>query len=239
MNEIKNENAIASSISINEIFQAGGPVMYILLTLSIIAVSVMLLKLYQFWAIDINRKKNLYLAIQQWNRGNGMDAITTISNSRNPIAIVCLSAMHGLNKKENDINTLREEIARIGSKQINALNKGMWILELTATISPLLGLFGTVLGMIEAFKALQAAGNQVNPAILSGGIWQALMTTAAGLAVAIPVLMIFKWMERKISYVGEEMEDTVTRLFTRNLYNAGSELQKGNEIEDITSASRA
>jgi biopolymer transport protein ExbB len=60
------------------------------------------------------------------------------------------------------------------------------VLELISTIAPLLGLLGTVLGMIAAFQALQESGSRADPAILAGGIWEALLTTAAGMAVAIP-----------------------------------------------------
>jgi biopolymer transport protein ExbB len=215
--ELTNEESLTTMISFSEMFEAGGPVMYILLGLSILASTVMLLKLYQFCAVGINRKKNLHEALQQWNAGERTNAINNLSTSKNPVAIVCLTAMSALNKANSDISTLKEEVARVGNREMNSLNKGMWSLELIAAVSPLLGLFGTVLGMIEAFKALQVAGSQVNPAILSGGIWQALMTTAAGLAVAIPVLMIYKWMERKIASVGEEMEDNVTQLFTRSV----------------------
>ena len=217
LNQPVNEQTVAPLISFNEMFQAGGPVMYILLALSVIALTITLLKLYQFEFIGLDRRKKLYQAVRLWQANDNANAIKAVSNSKNPIAIVCLSAMSGLNRKQTDIEALREEVARVGRGQMRALHKGVWGLELIASISPLLGLFGTVLGMIEAFKALQLAGNQVNPAILSGGIWQALMTTAAGLAVAIPVLLIFKWMERRINDVGEEMEDAVTRVFTRSL----------------------
>ncbi|MEM7027338.1 MAG: MotA/TolQ/ExbB proton channel family protein [Pseudomonadota bacterium] len=229
-----NENTLASTVSFSEMFDAGGPVMFILLALSIIALTVILLKLYQFFVIGLSRKKKLYLSLQQWNAGDSNNAIHTIADSKNPIAVVCYSTMSGLNKGGTDISALREETARVGNREMNALNKGMWCLELIATVSPLLGLFGTVLGMIEAFKALQVAGSQVNPAILSGGIWQALMTTAAGLAVAIPVLMMFKWMERRIAYVGEEMEDTVTQLFTRSVQ--AEQISKEKEQEGISSS---
>jgi len=84
-------------------------------------------------------------------------------------------------------------------------------------VAPLLGLFGTVLGMIEAFRKLAEAGNQVNPAILSGGIWEALLTTAVGLAVAIPVVVLCNWFERRVERVGHEMESLVTQVFTQDL----------------------
>ncbi|MGB1092793.1 MAG: MotA/TolQ/ExbB proton channel family protein, partial [Oceanobacter sp.] len=74
------------------------------------------------------------------------------------------------------------------------------------------GLFGTVLGMIEAFKAMEAAGAQVDPSVLSGGIWQALLTTAYGLAVAIPVSLIHSLFERKTETQVQKAQDLVDQL---------------------------
>jgi biopolymer transport protein ExbB len=88
-------------------------------------------------------------------------------------------------------------------------------LEVIATLSPLLGLLGTVLGMIVAFQQMEAAGRQVDPTVLSGGIWQALLTTAVGLAVAIPVVAVHSWLERKTDRVAHHMNDAVTRVFTQ------------------------
>ena len=239
MNETINPPAAPALISFNEMFEAGGPVMYILLALSVIALAIVLLKFYQFEVISLDRKKNLYEAIRLWQANDNARAIRAIADSKNPIAIACHGAMAGLNRPAGDTEALREEVARVGKGQMNALNRGVWGLELIATISPLLGLLGTVLGMIEAFKALQVAGNQVNPAILSGGIWQALMTTAAGLAVAIPVLLIFKWLERRINAVGEEMEDAVTRVFTRSLRAAPKTADKSGPAGGALPASAA
>ena len=75
---------------------------------------------------------------------------------------------------------------------------GLRILDIVAQTAPLLGLFGTVLGMIEAFQALQGAGSQVDPSVLAGGIWVALLTTAAGLAVAMPVSIGLAWLESQL-----------------------------------------
>lgn len=91
----------------------------------------------------------------------------------------------------------RNETMRELRNQIQRLSFGLRPLEVIATVAPLLGLFGTVLGMIEAFKAMEAAGAQVDPAVLSGGIWQALLTTAVGLGVAIPVSLIHSLFERQ------------------------------------------
>jgi biopolymer transport protein ExbB len=78
----------------------------------------------------------------------------------------------------------------------------------------LLGLFGTVLGMIEAFRAMEAAGARVDPSILSGGIWQALLTTAVGLGVAIPVSIAHSWLERRVEVEASSMQDKLDRLMT-------------------------
>ncbi|MGB0497041.1 MAG: MotA/TolQ/ExbB proton channel family protein [Rubricella sp.] len=72
---------------------------------------------------------------------------------------------------------------------------GLRLLELVAVIAPLIGLLGTVLGMIDAFQALEAAGNRADPGVLAGGIWEALLTTAAGMTVAIPALAAQTWFE--------------------------------------------
>ena len=77
------------------------------------------------------------------------------------------------------------------------LEGGFRLLDSVAQLAPLLGLFGTVLGMIEAFQSLQSAGSTVDPSLLAGGIWVALMTTAVGLAVAMPTSMILAWFESR------------------------------------------
>lgn len=79
-------------------------------------------------------------------------------------------------------------------------------------MSPLLGLLGTVLGMIVAFQQMEAAGAQVDPSTLSSGIWQALLTTAVGLGIAIPAIAVHNWMERKVERVAIRMNDAVTQV---------------------------
>ena len=192
----------------------GGPVMYILLALSIIAMTLILVKLYQFWSLGLFVRQDTEPAVTQWLNGRHSEAIASLENSRHPVHRVCHFCMSKLINWQGQSDRIHDAVQQVGKNEIHQLGKGLWLLELIGGISPLLGLFGTVLGMIEAFKALQIAGTQVNPAILSGGIWQALLTTAAGLAVAIPVVMIGKWLERITINTGFAMEDCVTRLFT-------------------------
>lgn len=108
----------------------------------------------------------------------------------------------------------REETTRVAKSALMQTRRGLRALELIATIAPLIGLLGTVLGMIEAFQALQAAGNRADPSALAGGIWQALLTTAAGMAVAIPASMALSWYDSICERVQADMEDLATRVFT-------------------------
>ena len=108
----------------------------------------------------------------------------------------------------------REETTRIARGELARLREGLRALELIATIAPLIGLLGTVLGMIEAFQALQATGARADPSVLAGGIWEALLTTAAGMAVAIPAAAALTWFESVADAVQAEMEDLATRIFT-------------------------
>ena len=90
------------------------------------------------------------------------------------------------------------ELAAFATSELHALRGGMRILEVIAAAAPLLGLLGTVLGMIEAFRQLESAGSQIDPSLLSGGIWQALLTTAAGLIVALPALAAWHMFDRNL-----------------------------------------
>lgn len=91
----------------------------------------------------------------------------------------------------------QERIQLLAQAEAARLTRGLRAFDLIAQIAPLIGLLGTVLGMIEAFQALEAAGDAVNPADLAGGIWQALLTTAAGMAVAIPASIALSWFESR------------------------------------------
>jgi biopolymer transport protein ExbB len=107
----------------------------------------------------------------------------------------------------------REETGRVAKRLLGQAAGGLRALELIATIAPLLGLLGTVLGMISAFQALQQAGSKADPSLLAGGIWEALLTTAAGMAVAIPASAALTWFEAVIDALRQDLEDLSARIF--------------------------
>ncbi len=90
-----------------------------------------------------------------------------------------------------------KELSVIGTRQVREVEKGLSWLSLIATIAPLLGLTGTVTGMIKAFMVIAASNTQVSPSLLASGIWEALITTAAGLLVAIPVHIGHHYLEKQ------------------------------------------
>ena len=201
----------------------GGPVVWLLVLLSFFAMTLIIAKTFQFWRLRIESQEFLEDSLRQWRRGHWQEATKTLSRaSRQPIAKVMDAAMQGL-LAEHQESVVREEVSRIAKNHIERLRGWMRPLELIANLSPLLGLLGTVLGMIEAFQKLESAGNQVDPALLSGGIWQALLTTAVGLIVAIPALVAHQWLDRRVDRCAHSMEDYTTRVFTSHSHKKPAE----------------
>ncbi|HEC58844.1 hypothetical protein LCGC14_1083050 [marine sediment metagenome] len=198
---------------IADFLNIGGPVVWILLLMSLVAVSIMLIKLWQFSKLKPERRTALDKSLTLWHKGEKSSAKVML-NSKYSVEKVTLVAMNGLMDSTVDKTLLKEELNRIAALKLEQLRSYLRPLEVIATLSPLLGLLGTVIGMIMAFQQMAAAGNQVDPSVLSGGIWQALLTTAVGLTVAIPVVAVHTWLERKVERVGSLMNDVVTQLFT-------------------------
>jgi biopolymer transport protein ExbB len=201
----------------------GGPVVAILLAMSIVSLAITLLKLHQFRAARIGDRRTPQQALRLYESGRSREALGLLAEARNPAARVLALAIRGRLHREWTESKLREEVARVGRDLLEDLRCYLRPLEVIAALAPLLGLFGTVLGMIEAFRRMEQAGSQVSPAVLSGGIWEALLTTAVGLAVAIPAVAVLSWLERSIERLGHEMESVVTRVFTGGLTDPASE----------------
>ncbi len=199
------------------VLEAGGPVIVILLVLSVVALTIVFLTVFQFTMLRVGSRRFVEEALSHWRVGRPGEALSALAPSRNPIARVLETAIRGRMQGRIEEEKVREEVSRVGAAQLENLRAYLRGLELIAMLSPLLGLFGTVLGMIDAFQRLEQAGSRVNPAILSGGIWEALLTTAAGLAVAIPAIAVLTGLERVVDRLGHDMEDAVTQVFTRDL----------------------
>jgi len=197
------------------LFELGGPVVMVLMAMSVVAVAIVLVKLWQFATLRLGDTVFADRALEQLASGDRRSALETLETSRNPIARVMEAAVHGREQRHLSDALVREEVTRVGAGYLENLRSHLRGLEVIGALSPLLGLLGTVLGMIEAFRQLEMAGSRVDPALLSGGIWEALLTTAVGLAVAIPAVAMLTWLERRIERFRHQMEDAVTQVFTR------------------------
>ena len=152
---------------------------------------------------------------------NHDDAYESINKISDPESEVISFAMYQLLKHkkltvklESDI---REEIVRLSDERINYYSSNLNSLQVIATIAPLLGLLGTVFGMIEAFQQMEMAGKNVDPSVLSGGIWEALLTTAVGLSVAIPIVVFESYFRNIIENFKNNIESAVTKVLTSQI----------------------
>ncbi|WP_428928398.1 MotA/TolQ/ExbB proton channel family protein [Marinibacterium sp. SX1] len=174
------------------VYDLGGPVVAVLLATSVVTASLVLYKIWQFRAAGVGRHKVLAQAVDAWDLGDRARAAMLIDQSRSYLAPVIRQAC-------GDPESFRAERADAEAEDRFArLERGLSALDIISQLAPLLGLFGTVLGMIDAFRALQNAGTSVDPSLLAGGIWVALLTTAAGLAVAMPTSLILNWFEARM-----------------------------------------
>ncbi len=193
---------------------AGGPVVALLLAISVATLALVIAKIVQFAQLRIADARPVQNGLAAYRAGDRRQALAILNASRNPAAQVAAGAIRELPAAGSRTDLLREEIGRRAAAQIEALRSHLRTIEVVATLSPLLGLFGTVLGMIDAFRAMEAAGSRVDPAVLSGGIWEALLTTAVGLAVAVPSVAAVNHFDRRVEQVTHLMEDAVTQVFT-------------------------
>lgn len=206
------------------LLELGGPVVLILLAISMAALAVILAKVFQFSSARVGRHNQVRQAVALWRSGERSSAAQNLLKDRSLSASLVRSAMDAIQmldqqplaSQERDIREerLREEISARAADRLFALASWLKALDLVTQIAPLLGLLGTVIGMIETFQALQDSGAAASPATLAGGIWVALLTTACGLAVAIPVSVAVTWFETRLEKERAALEVLLTGVFT-------------------------
>ncbi len=179
-------------IALRDILALGGPVVGILIAMSVVTLAVTLYKLWQFAASGVGRHRVLSEALAAWDNGDTQGARARLAESRSYLAPLVGAAMDAPATPGLD-----QRLDAEAGLALAGLERGFRLLDTVAQLAPLLGLFGTVLGMIEAFQSLQSAGSSVDPSLLAGGIWVALVTTAVGLAVAMPTSMVLSWFESR------------------------------------------
>ena len=197
---------------LNWLNDIGGPVSGILVLMALVAASMICFKLLQFWYLRpaANAKPQELVRLFADDKPSQLRLLA--KGQRNSHVRLIEQTQELLEQGALTGDVLKAELFRRARLAIAPLETHLRPLEVIAVIAPLLGLFGTVLGMIDAFRAMEAAGSQVNPSVLSGGIWEALLTTAIGLAVAIPVTMIHSALERKVDVTAANIQNDIEQM---------------------------
>lgn len=197
-----------------EWIRLGGPTMLLLVALSVATVTIVLVKIWEFWDQRIGDTRFVALAVNAWQSGAPDQALTALAASPSPLADVMRETIRASSDASRSDEQVREYIQSVAAERLDTLRNLMRPLEVISQLAPLIGLLGTVMGMIQAFRQLQAAGDRVSPAVLSGGLWEALLTTAGGLAVAIVALVAFNYLDRRVERLQQRMESALTALLT-------------------------
>ena len=188
----------------------GGPIIAVLLVLSIASLTLIALKTVQLLSVTSGEAARS-AALSKFEDGDVAGAQSTAAHGKAPADRVLYFAIQAVVKGRSG-TALMTELMRRGNEELNSMTRHIRLLELIAMISPLLGLLGTVLGMIQSFQELELAEGAANASVLAGGIWQALLTTAAGLLVAIPAAVGASLLSARAERGAQLIEGAVAQL---------------------------
>lgn len=172
-----------------EILDKGGPVVWILLCYSIVALAIVLERYLHFLRMG-QLPQGFVFQLQEALSANNLTSF--VSGLRGP-EVAVITGLH--NAHQQGVQDLVRTATRVGSQELQRMERGFRTLGLLGDTAPLLGLFGTITGMIKAFMVIEQAGGKVDAQALAGGIWEAMVTTGVGLAVALPILFLLHWLE--------------------------------------------
>ena len=204
-----------------EYFQEGGPLMYLILICSVIGLTVFLERVYHLHRARIDTDKFMTNIRALLGEGKVREAVEFCSKTPGPVAHILKA---GLSKHTASRSEIREAVEDAGVHEVPRLEKNLVILATIAHIAPLLGLLGTVLGMIRTFMTIEEMEGLVNPSDLAGGIWEALLTTAFGLLVAILAYVAYNFLVSRVGGMVLDMETSATEITNLLSEKSGGEV---------------
>ncbi len=195
-----------------DLIQKGGPMMYLIILSSIIAFGVVLERIYHLSRARVDSNRFMDQVTSVLKRNKIIEAIEMCNATPGPIAHIVKAGILKHDRSKPEIKEAVEEAAQL---EIPRLEKHMPVLATIAHVAPLLGLLGTVTGMIKSFQVIQQkaiAMSPVNPGDLAGGVWEALLATLAGLSVAIPTYVAYNYLVSQVDSLVFDMERSATDL---------------------------
>ena len=202
---------MGSQYDLLTLFADGGLMMYPLVICSLIALGVIIAKAWTLWSAHKGATRVLAEVDEAARAGRLDEAMQIAAGTAGPTAAILMAGLRRI--KQGTIRSGEVDLAvtTTGSIELNFLERGLVILATIANVAPLMGFLGTVAGMILAFDAIAKAGD-VNPTLVAGGIKVALLTTAAGLVIAIPVNIGYNFFVTRIDTLIMEMESGAQRI---------------------------
>ena len=193
------------------IVQKGGFIIYPLLLCAVLSLTIIIERAITLFRERVNKEQLTNQLKELLSRNKVMDALTLCEQRPTALNRVLKA---GLLKHNKSREVIQETLEKAGRGEVPSLEKYLGILATIASISPLLGLLGTVSGMIKVFIEIENAGGLVDPSILAGGIWEALLTTAFGLSIAIPTLVAYNFFTSHGNRLISDMEEVSSELLT-------------------------
>jgi len=193
-----------------ELIVKGGPLMFLIILCSVVAFAIVTERVWHLRRAKIDTSGFMESIAEKLKRNKIMDAIDMCNVTPGPVAHILKA---GIMKHDRPRAEIKEAIEDAGVHEVPRLEKNLSALATIAHISPLLGLLGTVTGMVRSFQVIEQKAvvlMPVNPGDLAGGIWEALVTTVAGLAVAIPTYVAYNFLVSKVDGYVLEMEKSAT-----------------------------
>ena len=206
------------------LFADGGWMMYPILLSSLVGLGVIIAKGWTLWRAHYGTRR-LLAAVEEAARAGRLDeALAIASAARGPAAAILVVGLRRIRSGRLAEGELEQVVATTGTIELGFLERGLVVLATVANVAPLMGFLGTVAGMILAFAAIEVAGD-VDPALVAGGIKVALLTTAAGLTIAIPVNIAYNYFVNRVDALILDMEQG-----TQQILNLAWDLEKEGKL---------
>ncbi len=195
-----------ASYELLTLFRDGGFMMYPLILCSLMAVGVIIAKAWTLFVAHRESQQLLEDIEELGVEGRLEQAIQRAEETPGPVAAILLAGLRRVRERRHTGADVQKAIDTTGKIELDFLERGLVVLATIANIAPMLGFLGTVIGMILAFQAIEIAG-QVEPGLVAGGIKVALITTATGLAIAIPVNVAYNFFVTRVDMLIADMEE--------------------------------
>ncbi|MFW6202340.1 MAG: MotA/TolQ/ExbB proton channel family protein [Gemmatimonadota bacterium] len=195
-----------NTYQLSQLFADGGPMMYLLILCSLFALGVIIAKFIALTTAHRRSQGLLEEVGELTEAGRLEDAIRAAEDTPGPVAAILLAGLRRMHERNATEQDIEKAVSTTGVIELGFLERGLVILATIANVAPLMGFLGTVAGMISAFGAIAEAG-QVEASLVAGGIKVALITTATGLIIAVPVNIAYNYFVAKIDRLIVEMEE--------------------------------